>query len=215
MTTLLDRALAFATDAHRGIGHVRKYTGEPYINHPIEVMEIVRSVDHTEEMLAAALLHDTVEDTPVTHEDIAREFGPIVATFVYELTDQAHEGNRAARKAAEAVRLGKISPAAQTIKLADFISNTRSIVEHDHGFAMVYLREKLRVLAVMTAGDPVLYAQALRQVEDAKTSIDFRPEVGHGSVGQSDLIVDRAARVARRQDEGIRGPSDGGRQRGS
>lgn len=161
MTDIVARALAFASDAHSSIGHVRKYSGEPYIVHPIEVMEIVQTAAvWTDEMLAAALLHDTVEDTPVTQADIAREFGPVVAALVLDLTDQCHEGNRAARKAAEAARLGTISPEAQTIKLADLISNTRSIVAHDPGFARIYLREKAAILAVMTAGDPGLYAEA-------------------------------------------------------
>lgn len=167
MTPLVARAHAFAAEAHGSIGQTRKYTGEPYINHPVEVMEIVRSVEHTEEMLAAALLHDTIEDTPVTREDVEREFGPKVASLVMELTDQCHEGNRAARKAAEATRLGSISSEAQTVKLADFISNTRSIVERDPGFARVYLREKSRVLAVMTNGDPSLYALAHSQIATA------------------------------------------------
>lgn len=171
---LVARAQSFAADAHGGIAHTRKYTDEPYINHPIEVMEIVRGVEHTDEMLAAALLHDTVEDTPVTQEDIEREFGPIVAKLVHELTDQCTEGNRFARKAAEAERLGTISSQAQTIKLADFISNSRSIVEHDPGFARVYLREKLQALAVMKNGDPGLYQMARRQIEDARIRIGFR-----------------------------------------
>src|SRR3546814_17882649 len=59
---LVSKALAYAAAAHGSIDHVRKYTGEPYIQHPIEVMEIVSSVPHTEYMLAAALLHDTIED---------------------------------------------------------------------------------------------------------------------------------------------------------
>jgi (p)ppGpp synthase/HD superfamily hydrolase len=172
---LVSKALAFATAAHGSINHVRKYTGEPYINHPIEVMGIVQTVPHTDEMLVAALLHDTIEDTPVTREDIEREFGGHVAVLVMELTDQCHEGNRATRMAAEAARLGTISSEAQTVKLADFISNTRSIVAEDPGFARVYLREKLRVLDVMNAGDPTLYERAMALIEDAKTTIDFRP----------------------------------------
>lgn len=173
--SLVARAHAFAAEAHGRIGQTRKYSGEPYINHPIEVMEIVQSVDHTDEMLAAALLHDTIEDTPVTRDDIEREFGPKVATLVMELTDQCHDGNRATRKAAEAARLGTISPEAQTVKLADFISNSRSIIQSDPGFARVYLREKVRVLTVMTDGDASLYERAMRQIEDAKETIGFRP----------------------------------------
>jgi hypothetical protein len=77
--------------------------------------------------------------------------------------------------AAEAARLGTISSEAQTVKLADLISNTRSIVAEDPGFARVYLREKLRVLDVMKAGDATLYDRAMALIEDAKTTIDFRP----------------------------------------
>lgn len=172
---LVSKALAFATEAHGSINHVRKYTGEPYIHHPLEVMRIVQTVPHTDEMLAAALLHDTIEDTPVTRDDIEREFGEDVAVLVVELTDQCHEGNRATRMAAEAVRLGTISPDAQTVKLADFISNTRSIVAEDPGFARVYLREKLEVLAVMKSGDATLYHQAMALIDDARTTISFRP----------------------------------------
>lgn len=173
---LIDRARAFATEAHGSINHLRRYTGEPYIVHPIEVMEIVKTAErYTDEMLAAALLHDTVEDTPVTQADIEREFGPAVAALVEELTDQCHEGNRATRKAAEAARLATISPDAQTVKLADLISNTGTIVQYDSGFAMKYLREKVRILDGMTAGDAGLYARARALIADAETSIGFRP----------------------------------------
>lgn len=173
---LVEGALAFATEAHGRIGQVRKYSGEPYINHPIEVMAIVKTAArYTDVMLAASLLHDTIEDTSVTRYDVEREFGPEVATMVMELTDQCHDGNRAARKAAEAARLGTISGDAQTVKLADLISNSASIVEHDPGFAMKYLREKMRILEVMTAGDPGLYKRAVGQVDAARESIGFRP----------------------------------------
>src|SRR3546814_14199201 len=91
-----------------------------------------------------------------------------------ELTDQFHEGNRAARKSAEAVRLSSVSRDAQTIKLADFISNTRSILRHDPGFAKVYLKEKAQVLAVMTSGDASLYSLATRLTECAERSEERR-----------------------------------------
>lgn len=148
---------------------MRKYTGEPYINHPIEVMDIVRTASHyTDLMLAAALLHDTIEDTAVTRDDIEREFGSDVADMVMELTDQCTEGNRAKRKAAEAVRLSTISEEAQTVKLADLISNSVSIIEHDPRFAKIYLQEKARILEVMTDGDPGLYARAIAQLGAAR-----------------------------------------------
>jgi (p)ppGpp synthase/HD superfamily hydrolase len=172
---LVERALAFATEAHGRVGQVRKYTGEPYINHPIEVMGIVRTAAHyTDVMLAAALLHDTIEDTTVTRYDLEREFGSDLADMVMELTDQCTEGNRAKRKAAEAMRLSTISAEAQTVKLADLISNSASIIEHDPGFAQVYLREKNQILELMTAGDPGLYTRAVAQLDAARKLLDRR-----------------------------------------
>src|SRR3546814_18291645 len=102
---LVSNALAYAAAAHGSIDHVRKYTGEPYLHHPIAVMEIVSSVPHTEDMLAAALLHDTIQDTSVTQDDFNRAFGPTIAKLVMELTQQGHYGHRAARNSAESVRV--------------------------------------------------------------------------------------------------------------
>lgn len=143
-------ATVFATQAHSG--QKRKYTGEDYIVHPIAVAELVRERGGTEDMIIAALLHDTVEDTEVTVIDIEREFGMVVATWVEELTDVfTHEAypewNRARRKKAEAERLGTVSDEAKEIKLCDLMDNTASIVFHDAGgFAPIYLKEKAFLL---------------------------------------------------------------------
>ena len=157
---LEERAKAFATNAHAG--QVRKYTNEPYINHPAAVVEIVRSVPHTPEMIAAAWLHDTVEDCDVALLDIIKEFGMEVASLVDHLTDKSKpsDGNRKIRKAIDQANLAKAPAAAQTIKLADLIDNTSSVVERDPSFAIVYLREKSALLDVMNKGDATLYARA-------------------------------------------------------
>src|SRR3546814_18148437 len=78
-------AIRFATRAHGT--QTRKYDGSTYIVHPIAVAEIVKSVPHTAEMVAAAILHDTIEDTAVTALDIKENFGATVATLVIWLTD--------------------------------------------------------------------------------------------------------------------------------
>jgi (p)ppGpp synthase/HD superfamily hydrolase len=168
MTDLETRAKAFATQAHASIDQRRKYTNEPYINHPAAVVEIVRSVPHTPEMLAAAWLHDVVEDTPVTLDQVEAEFGPEVAALVECLTDvsKPQDGNRATRRAIDREHTAKASPAAKTIKLADLIDNTRNIVALDPGFARVYLPEKLQLLAVLEEGDPTLWAEAFRLAKD-------------------------------------------------
>ena len=148
---LIDRALEFSTAAHAAVNQKRKYTGDDYIVHPVAVSEIVAAFGGTKEMIAAALLHDTVEDTNVTREQIAEEFGWKVFKLVVELTDvtKPEDGNRATRKAIEAKRLGMASKEAQMIKLADLIDNTKSILEHDPKFAEVYIKEKVDLLEAM------------------------------------------------------------------
>ena len=156
------QAVMFAEQAHRG--QVRKYTGVPYITHCLEVAETVRSVGGTEEQIAAAILHDTIEDTDVTADDLERLFGLTVSTYVEWLTDCNKEfGNRAARKQVDRTRLSLAPDEVQTIKLADLISNTATITTYDPKFAKVYLAEKRDLLAVMKRGHPALYRVAVEQ----------------------------------------------------
>ncbi|WP_404478674.1 HD domain-containing protein [Novosphingobium sp. BL-52-GroH] len=164
-TDLVEAALEFARAAHAEVGQRRKYTGEPYIVHPVEVMTLVRKAGGTAEMQAAALLHDVVEDTHRTIDEFAGKFGEKVALLVYELTEPLSEGNRAARKAREAMRLGSVSPEAQTIKCADLISNMRSIAQHDPAFAKVYFVEKAEILQHMTRAAPDLHKRASALLE--------------------------------------------------
>ncbi len=157
------RALAFAKAAHESIGQTRKYTGEPYIVHPIAVAEIVRSVPHTPEMIAAAYLHDVVEDTAVTIDEVRTAFGDKVAELVDWLTDVSRpgDGNRRTRRALDLQHTAKAPPDAKTIKLADVIDNSVTIVKHDgRGFGPVYRREKLALLEVLKDGDPTLWQRA-------------------------------------------------------
>lgn len=156
----VEKALVFATAAHGAIGQTRKYTKEPYINHPKRVMETVRNyvTDATPEMLAAALLHDVVEDTDITLELIEEVFGYEVMELVFWLTDKSKksDGNRKTRKAIDREHLGRAPAQAQTIKLADLIDNSDSIAQHDASFWKVYKEEKQALLAVLTKGNPVL-----------------------------------------------------------
>jgi guanosine-3',5'-bis(diphosphate) 3'-pyrophosphohydrolase len=160
--TIVERARVFATAAHAAVGQVRKYTFEPYIVHPAEVAKIVRDAGGSEAMVAAAWLHDTVEDTGVTIETIRAEFGVEVAELVGWLTDvsRPEHGNRAHRKALDRAHSAAAPAEAQTVKLADLIANTRSIMAHDVAFAKTYLEEKRLLLAVMTKGDARLMAEA-------------------------------------------------------
>lgn len=163
---VVEKARVFATAAHYAAAQLRKYTNEPYIVHPAEVAKIVTDAGGTPEMIAAAWLHDTVEDTGVTNEVIRAEFGDKVAELVGWLTDvsRPEQGNRATRKAIDRAHSAMAPADAQTIKLADLISNTRSIMEHDVTFAKTYLEEKRLLLEVMNKGDATLLAEARKNI---------------------------------------------------
>ena len=129
-TTLLDRAIVFAVRAHAGTE--RRGKGFPYIVHPMEAVEIVATMTPDQEMLAAAALHDTVEDTDVTIEQIQAEFGDRVASFVAAESDESHQSrdnveNWRARKQAAIDRLASASHDAKIVALGDKLSNMRAI----------------------------------------------------------------------------------------
>lgn len=159
---VISMARAFAIAAHSAIGQTRKYTGEPYWHHPMAVAELVASVTTDADMIAAAWLHDVIEDTKVTRQDVQTVFGSRVASLVVQLTDvsRPENGNRAARKAIDRQHIAQACPAAKTIKLADLIDNSRSIIERDQDFAKVYIPEKIALLGVLEAGDARLWSMA-------------------------------------------------------
>lgn len=154
--TILSKAVKLATVWHEG--QIRKYTREPYITHPLAVASELMALGFDEEVLAAAVLHDTVEDCGVTHEKIEAEFGPWVSRLVWEVTDASkpEDGNRAARKRLDLEHLKLASFEGKSIKLADIKQNVPSILLHDPNFGPVYLREKSESLEVLRDGHPKL-----------------------------------------------------------
>ena len=129
-TELLDRAIIFAVRAHAGTE--RRGKGYPYIVHPLEAVEIVATMTADQELLAAAALHDTVEDTDVTLEQIRAEFGDRVASLVADESDDmpmgvSEEASWHARKQAAIDRLSKAGREAKTVALGDKLSNMRAI----------------------------------------------------------------------------------------
>ena len=127
---LLDRAIIFAVKAHHNTE--RRGKGFPYIVHPMEVVEIVATITPDQELLAAAALHDTIEDTDVTVEDIRREFGDRIANLVHAESDQFTEGVSEEdswhdRKQAAIDRLAAASHDAKIVAMGDKLSNMRAI----------------------------------------------------------------------------------------
>lgn len=157
MLSLYESAAVLADEAHKGQVRV---DGTPYIRHPVRVATIIaeRVPNASEELISAAILHDVLEDTDVTYEQLVERTNKTVANLVRELTKGDFEGNRESRVYQEAVRLGGISADAQTIKYADIIDNLSDIDKAKPDFASKYRFEKRWQLVKMTDG-----YQALRQ----------------------------------------------------
>ena len=128
-SSLLDRAIVFAVRAHRNVE--RKGKGSPYIVHPMEAVSIVATMTNNQELLAAAALHDVVEDTDTTVDDLRREFGERVAQLVEAESDIQIDESRAdswhKRKEVAIERLANASRDAQIVALGDKLSNMRAI----------------------------------------------------------------------------------------
>ena len=154
-----DVAADFAIAAHDSIGQVRKYTGEPYWHHPREVALLVQRAGLSHQAIAAAWLHDVLEDVAPKRpefgpEAIRRACGDRVLELVLEVTDvsRPQDGNRATRKALDREHFAKASAEGQGVKLADLIENGRDIAAHDPDFARTYLVEAEALLCRLTAG---------------------------------------------------------------
>ena len=174
--TILQQVQEFATRAHGD--QRRKFEDAPYYVHLVRVMELCATVTKDIPVLAAALLHDTLEDTPVTSRDLSEFLHSIMSDkdakrthrLVTELTDvyikaRYPRWNRSRRKQQEAIRLSSVSAEAQTIKYADIIDNSRSFSGIDDEFAEVYLKEAKTLLNAMTKGNVSLKEKAMETVE--------------------------------------------------
>lgn len=160
---LIPAAAEYATIKHEG--QKRKYTGGPYIEHPRAVADLVGSVPHTDEMVAAAWLHDVVEDCGVSPYTLFKFFGHAVASFVADVTKSdphmTQRLTRAERLHREIHIYRYIPDKAKTIKLADIIHNLSDIREvAPKEYAELYIEEKRKILQVLRGGDETLYDRA-------------------------------------------------------
>lgn len=150
---IYEKAKIFAIEAHSSTGQVRKFDGSPYHTHVLRVAELVSTRTPDQEILAAACLHDVLEDVEPLNPEFNRgrileEFGPRVLDLVIELTDvytkENHpDKNRKARKELEAQRLSLVSDDAKLIKRADLHDNNLSIL--GTSFEHTWRREKARL----------------------------------------------------------------------
>jgi (p)ppGpp synthase/HD superfamily hydrolase len=177
MDDILQQVTDFADRSHGA--QMRRYTPERYIVHPVKVMEMCRHYNADLPVLAAALLHDVLEDTPVTQEKMLQFLQTIMEEaeankttgLVVELTDvytkkEYSRWNRRKRKRNETLRIEKTSGDSQTVKYADIIDNCREIAVHDPKFAFVFLNECRLLLERMPKGHPGLYQRAIETVDN-------------------------------------------------
>lgn len=125
-----DRAAAFAAIKHSG--QRRKGSGLPYITHVVEAMEIVSRLTEDEEIRAAAVLHDTLEDTGTTKEELSRHFGPRVANLVAAESEDKREERPAEetwliRKQETIRHLTGATTEIRMLALGDKLSNIRAM----------------------------------------------------------------------------------------
>ena len=156
---LVKKAAAFAKLAHAGV--FRMGSGEPYFEHVERVAATLAALGFPEHVVAAAYLHDTVEDAGVTPEELAAKFGPKVAALVAEVTNpvQAKEpGNRGARKVKEVEHLAGASYYGACLKLSDILDNSSNVAVVNPKFAAAYLPVLAAKLAVLGHGHPELLA---------------------------------------------------------
>lgn len=167
-TELLDRALIFAVKAHSGTE--RRGKGYPYIVHPLEAVEIVATMTPDQELLAAAALHDTVEDTEISVDQIRAEFGDRIANLVASESDVMPEGvseedSWHSRKQAAIDRLSKASHDAKIVALGDKLSNMRAI-------ARDYAVQGDALWNIFHAKDPKDHEWHYRGLADALKELD-------------------------------------------
>lgn len=162
--------MLIASEVHRG--HFRNYTGAPYLEHLAEVATYVQCFGCDPETVAAAWLHDSIEDKKLSKRKIKMLFGERVKDIVLEVSD-LETGNRATRKAASVARLAGASVEAQLIKIADIMSNTKSIAELNPDFARsTYLQEKENTLNVLTKVPIEIWMIARQQLDECWAKIN-------------------------------------------
>jgi guanosine-3',5'-bis(diphosphate) 3'-pyrophosphohydrolase len=174
---LLLKALKFAAEKHR---HQRRKDKEqsPYINHPIEVAERIWNVGKHEDInvICAALLHDTVEDTDATFEEIEENFGHAIVDMVKEVTDDKSLP-KATRKQLQIDHAPHLSQGAKHIKLADKTCNIKDIHRSAPPDWSVerrseYLRWTEQVVSTISGTNAALEVEYYHMLDEAKKSLE-------------------------------------------
>ncbi|AXG66464.1 putative bifunctional (p)ppGpp synthetase/guanosine-3' 5'-bis diphosphate 3'-pyrophosphohydrolase protein [Dickeya phage vB_DsoM_JA13] len=162
---LYSEAVILACRAHHG--QFRKYTGEPYVLHPIEVAEILRRHDRGIKVICGGVLHDVVEDTEITSAVIQTMFGEEIANIVEGVTNVSEDKSlpRYVRFWRNVKHLAHASEQSQDVKCADIISNCRNFRLGNESFTAQYMAEKSIVIEHLYEADSCLIMEAKDAIE--------------------------------------------------
>jgi len=170
MDEFLKEVEAFVYAAHKG--QRRKYTNEMYARHPMNVgAKVAERADSSETMIAAAMLHDVLEDTKITSKQLREKFGGIVSSLVLQLTNPSKNHTdlpRAKRKQMDRDFLRTVSREAKIIKMHDRLDNISDFgdaLETDRGFVKLYLEESRLLADVLGDADEKLYHELMKEIE--------------------------------------------------
>ncbi len=170
-TAAVLRAAAFAAERHRDQRR-KDADASPYVNHPLALAEVLATVGdvHDPDVLCAALLHDTLEDTETTREELVAAFGETVARLVEEVTDDKSLP-KDQRKRLQIEHAAHLSPGAKLVKLADKICNVRDVqsappADWSEGRRMAYIEWASDVVRNLGPVQPLLEAMFWRVAGD-------------------------------------------------
>lgn len=165
MSESIQKARSIACSSH--LMQTRKYTGQPYIIHCAAVASMIDFAQLPGDAVAAAWLHDVVEDSDVTNQDLVKEFGSDVARIVEFCTQIStkNDGDRKAQKLMDIEHYANGCSLAQSIKVADMLDNVPSIVAFDPVFAKTYLEEKRQLLDKLTLAKSSLLQSAHKMMQ--------------------------------------------------
>lgn len=155
------QAKEFAEKAHKG--QFRKFSNEEYVEHPKRVAEIVKKFKNSHkinDLISAALLHDTVEDTGTTTKDLEKMFGGLVASLVKELTSNKEDMEKVGGKRVYlANKMVNMSSWALVIKLADRLDNVSDLKNTSPEFIKKYKKETIYILNQLEKNRKLTFTQ--------------------------------------------------------
>lgn len=200
MSELIKAVRVFASGDHERISTNRGAGQQPCDAHLKGVAGLVASVTDNEEAIAAAWLHDIVEDTEVTVRGVERRFGRRIAKLVSELTpvSRMSDGDRSSRFELDKKHFAKISPLAKTIKVADLIDTCRDLYRSGHAHFGRYASEAGELANLLVGGDRKLLDRLQRDLEKYRIALRVKGEFPRSPELKTITVPAEALRVFER-----------------